>query len=102
MIMVTRYTLYCGLKVGTDASPTTIRKSRAMVYDLADKHLSAYTITEGVGRWRGQTEPTSIVTFVTDLRTDITKVNAFAHDYKWSNHQESVMIVEEENNVNFY
>lgn len=100
--MTFRYTIYCGLKVGSDASPTTIRKSRGMVYDFADKHLVAYTITEGIGRWRGQQEPTTIVTFITDKRTDITKVNGFAHEYKWSNHQESVLIVEEEVEINFY
>jgi hypothetical protein len=96
------FTIYCGLKVGSDASPTTIRKSRAMVYDLADKHLSGYTITEGIGRWRGQQEPTTIISFVTDRQTDVTKVNAFAHAYKWGNHQESVLIIKQEVDINFY
>jgi len=100
--MSLRYTIYCGLKVGSDASATTIRKSRGLVYDFADKHLKAYTVTEGVGRWRGKTEPTSIVTFITDRRTDVTKVNAFVHSYKWHNNQESVLIVEEEVEINFY
>lgn len=100
--MTYRYTIYCGLKVGTDDSATTIRKSRALVYDYADDCFEGYTITEGVGRWRGKTEPTSIVTYFTDKRTDITKVNRFAHQYKWNNHQESVLIVEEEVEINFY
>lgn len=100
--MTYRYTIYCGLKVGTDDSPTTIRRSRQKVYEAADRNFVGYTITEGVGRWRGQTEPTSIVHYITDKQTDITKVNSFAHEYKWGNNQESVMIVEEQVDLCFY
>jgi hypothetical protein len=97
-----RFTIYCGLAVGQDTSPSTIRRSREKVYRFADEYLSGYTITEGIGRWRGKQEPTTIITFVTDRKTDITKVNGFCHAYKWNNNQESVLFTEEEVKITFY
>ena len=97
-----RYTVYCGLKVGSDETPTTIRKSRALIYDLADKHFEGYSIAEAIGRWRGKQEATTVVTYFTDRRTDVTKVNAFAHAYKYTNNQEAVLIVEDEVETTYY
>jgi hypothetical protein len=97
-----RFTIYCGLAVGSDMSPSTIRRSRELVYRFADENLQGFTITEGIGRWGGKNEPTTIVTFITDKATDITKVNSFCHSYKWNNHQESVLYTEEKVSARFY
>ena len=100
--MATRFTIYCGLKVGKDDSPCTLAKSRALVYDFAGQELKAFTAIEAIGFWRSEAEPTIVITFITDSKTGITSVNSFAHAYKWSNNQESVMITEEEISARLY
>ena len=97
-----RYQVYCGLAVGSDTSKKTVDRSARLVHSAAATHLESYTVFEAQGCWKGQGEPTLIVEYITDRATDITKVNAFAHEYKWSNHQESVMIVETKPEVRFY
>lgn len=100
--METRFTIYCGLKVGKDDSPCTISKSRALVYEFAGRDLKAFTAIEAMGFWRSEAEPTIVITFITDSRAGIASVNSFAHAYKWNNNQELVMITEEEISCRLY
>ena len=100
--MAIRFSIYLGLAVGNDASPATCKASRDLAIGSADRHLHSYSCQDIQGRWNGIAEPTLLITLITDRRTDITKVNALAHEYKHSNQQEAVMIVEEEVDIRFY
>ena len=101
-MIMERYTIYCGLAVGGDNRKKIIANSRLLALQIADQNLGDYTVQQAEGRWNGEKEETLIFTFITDLKTDITKVNAFAHAYKFQNNQESVLIVEEEVKARFY
>ena len=97
-----RYTIYCGLAVGGDNHKSITKNSKALAFELADQHLVNFTAEKAVGRWNGEKEKTLVITYLTDRKTDITKVNAFAHAYKHRNNQDSVLIVEEHVNARFY
>ena len=101
-MIMERYTIYCGLAVGGDHHSSIVDNSRSLAFHLADTHLEEYTAKEGIGRWNGERERTLVFTYLAANRVDITKVNAFAHAYKYQNNQDAVLIVEEEVKVRFY
>jgi hypothetical protein len=100
--MAYRFSVYCGLAVGQDTSPQACENSKRIALEAADRNLKSYSIHEINGVWRSLRERVLVIVYYSDLRTDITKVNALAHTYKHSNHQEAVMIVEEEVDIRFY
>lgn len=97
-----RFTIYCGLMIGQDNHPETIEYVKALAIELADEHLELFTVQETEGRWKGSREPSLVFTFLTKNRVDITKVNAFAHAFKYQAKQDAVLIVEEEVKARFY
>ena len=100
--MTDRFRIYCVLSVGGDDSKSIAKNSKALALDLASQYFDSFTVEKAEGRWHGEKEKTLVVTYLTELKTDVTLVNAFAHAYKYQNNQESVLIVEDQINARFY
>lgn len=57
--------------------------------ELTSRYFDGFTLTKGVGYWRGTSEPTAVIEVSTD---NPVAVRALAVDIKRENHQESVMV----------
>jgi len=100
--MTDRFRIYCGLSVGGDNHKSIVKNSKTLALELAEKYFDSFTVEKAEGRWHGEKEKTLVITYLTELRTGVTLVNAFAHAYKYQNNQESVLIVADQVSARFY
>ena len=64
---------------------------REAVYDILDSHVDGYTVTPGIGSWRGVRENSLAIDII---GVPAITVQNIAREIKRANKQESVLILE--------
>lgn len=98
MIKVILYTVYIG---GKTKDGTAIVNFANQVAGLADTWLKAYTLTNGTGRWEGQTEPTAILHVLDTVGNMELAVETFADAAKVQFDQECVLVLKHQVETEF-
>lgn len=62
---------------------------RRNLASIVSRHFANFTILRGTGYWKGGSEPSALVEVVTDNRS---AVEALAHNIKFVNHQQAVLV----------
>ncbi len=65
---------------------------REWLRDVVDKVFDGYTITEAEGKWKGDSENSYVLTFITSTLEEYKQVIACANSYKSTFAQDSVLV----------
>ena len=86
----TQFQLYLGRNI-----PGSGKVSKALIQEFIAQEVTprfdGFTMTEGVGFWKGEQESVTILTFITD---EATKVAEIADAFKSAFRQDSVLMTE--------
>lgn len=92
---MTQFELYLGGKEGESLIPLSLLES--FISEVADRHLESFTVIQGLGRWKGQAEPTTIIRVMADspeVTATINALRSIGEAYKQSFNQENVFITQ--------
>ncbi len=65
---------------------------REWLRDVVDAVFDGYTITEAEGKWKGESENSYILTFITSTLVEYKQIIAIANSYKSTFSQDSVLV----------
>ncbi len=75
-------------------------KNRKGLLTLCNQYFTGYTITQGLGAWKGVEEHSLTIEVSTKVKVDIEKAKLLAEAIKVQNKQEAVLLeILESNNV---
>ena len=86
----TQFQLFLGRNI-PDAGKVTNEMLDAFIATEVTSRFDGFTVTEGIGFWKGQQEKVTILTFITD---EATKVAEIADAFKSAFRQDSVLMTE--------
>ena len=86
----TQFQLFLGRNI-PDAGKVTNEMLDAFIATEVTSRFDGFTVTEGIGFWKGQQEKVTFLTFITD---EATKVAEIADAFKSAFRQDSVLMTE--------
>jgi hypothetical protein len=95
---MTIYTLYLGRNIPDTTKKVSDDEIQDFLKSIVSTYFPGFTIYEAVGFWKGEQEKTLIIEIITN---DQEKVNLVANYYKVKFKQDSVLIKETDQIVNF-
>ena len=88
-----RWRIMIGLGTQADGSPMDASWARETAINVADA-LDAYSITDGIGAWRGKQEPSLVIEYIGEDHERV-RVQSIAHTIARYLNQEEVWVSEE-------
>jgi len=85
-----QFQLFLGRNI-PDAGKISKAMMQTFIRDEVCPRFDGFTVTEGVGFWKGEQENVTILTFITD---EVDNVTAIAEAFKTAFRQESVLMTE--------
>ena len=85
-----QFQLFLGRNI-PDSGTVTKAMMQAFIREQVCPRFDGFTVTEGVGFWKGEQEQVTILTFITD---DAASVAEIAEAFKTAFRQESVLMTE--------
>jgi len=86
-----QFQLFLGRNI-PDAGKVTPAMMRDFIREEVCPRFDGFTVTEGVGFWKGEQEQVTILTIITD---DVWNVTEIATAFKTAFRQESVLVTEQ-------
>ena len=91
-----RWRIMIGLGTDADGDPISKSWARRTAIDVADAGLDAYSITDGIGAWKGKQEPSLVIEYIgKDNERERTKLHVVAEVIAKYLNQEEVWVSEE-------
>ena len=85
----TTWQIYLGLHIPGSAEVVSDKVFAGFLAATVVPHFESFTVTDGLGYWRGRAEPVKVLTIIT---TDGHRIKHVAESYKAQYDQEAVLV----------